>query len=202
MNPLNQDLSSILSTSKSVLMGLPDESKKEKKEPTFCCPWHRKGGQQHADNFGLSRECLDCMSAIQAGRCEIDVCNFDIDIYWPVKRFWDKVDIRGEDECWLWTGATKSKGTETAAYFPSPHHVGTLHGASRVAFWTSRGYTGKLRVFHQKGCSVLCCNPRHLHLRELESIPVPDKITKINLRYGNIFDRAKEARFQSEANSP
>ena len=40
--------------------------------------------------------------------------------YWQVKRFWEQVDIKGEDDCWEWKGATRKNGTESTAYFPHP----------------------------------------------------------------------------------
>jgi hypothetical protein len=76
-----------------------------------------------------------------------------------------------------------------------------LHGAPRVAFWVSRGYTGKLRIYHQDGCDPLCCNPLHLRIRELESVPVPAEITSINFEYGNIFERAKENLLQNSGSN-
>ena len=105
----------------------------------------------------------------------------------------NKVEIKKATMCWPWIGATKKKNTETAAYMPSPAHSGRIQSAARVAFWTSRGYTGRMRVFHQSGCDMLCCNPLHLLLRELESIPVPTKAPVVNLSYGNIFDHARAA---------
>jgi hypothetical protein len=174
----------------------------KKVEAPKCCPWHRKGFKKHVGRFGSSCECLDCLKEMVNGRCEIDVCNFDLDIYWTVKRFWDRVDIKGPDECWSWTGATKKNNTETAAYFPSPFHTGTIHSAARVAFWTSRGYTGKMRIHHKDGCDVLCCNPTHLRIREVESVPTPTEVTTINFKYGNIFTRAKEALLQAESDNP
>lgn len=192
MNPLHEDLLTHLNKSSTDLQekfGIKENIEKTVR----CCPWHRKGFKKHIGNFGTDFECLDCMESIRSSRCEVDVRNFDLDTYWTVKRFWDKVDVRGVDECWPWTGATRKKNTETAAYFPSPYHVGAIHSAARVAFWTSRGYTGKMRIFHQEGCDILCCNPLHLRLREVESIPAPKALTTINFKYGNIFDRAKEA---------
>jgi len=197
MKPLHDDLIAALDKSSAAL--------RKKFEPApvdtvpKCCPWHKKGIKKHVGRFGTSYECLDCMEEMNAGRCEVDVCNFDFDTYWTVKRFWDRVDIRGTDECWPWTGATKKNNTETAAYFPSPFHNSTVHSAARVAFWTSRGYTGKMRILHNADCDVLCCNPLHLRVREVESVPEPKTIATINLKYGNIFDRAKEARLQGES---
>ena len=158
------------------------------------CPWHKRNHPGHKGNFGLMSQCLDCMEEIEKGRCTIDVKNFDFDTYWQVKKFWDKVDIKGQDECWNWLGATKKKETETQAYFPAPFFSGKTQSAARVAFWTSRGFTGKMRTFHQPGCSILCCNPRHLRLREVESVPVPAEISTINLSYGDIFEHARANR--------
>ena len=155
------------------------------------CLWHKRNHPGHKGNFGLMGQCLDCMEKIQNGRCEIDVKNFDFDVYWQVKKFWEKVDIRNPDECWPWTGATKKNNTETVAYMPSPFHNAKTQSAARVAFWTARGYTGKLRLFHQEGCDILCCNPLHLRIRAVESIPDPSKISEINLSYGNIFEHAR-----------
>ena len=105
------------------------------------CPWHRKGSTKHKGNFGLMGECLDCMEELQKNRCTVDVRNFDYKWYWQVRRFWEQVDNRGEDECWPWLGATRKNNTESIAYFPSPFHSGKTQSASRVAFWLSRGYT-------------------------------------------------------------
>lgn len=179
----------------TVLNKFPKEAEQvnkilSKSEDTLCL-WHKKDQPGHKGKFGLMHECLDCMKEIQKGRCAIDVKNFNFDVYWQVKKFWEKVEIRKKNDCWHWIGATKKNNTETAAYMPSPAHSGRIQSAARVAFWTSRGYTGRMRVFHQPGCDMLCCNPLHLRLRELESVPVPTKISVVNLSYGNIFDHAK-----------
>jgi hypothetical protein len=158
----------------------------------LCCPWHRKGSPEHKGNFGLIGECLDCMEEIEKGRCTIDVSKFDFDMYWTVRSFWTKVDIKGPDECWLWAGATKKNNTETAAYMPSPFHKGNMQSAARVAFWTARGYVGKHRIQHKKGCDILCCNPLHLRLSQLVSIPEPTKIEKVQLNYGHLKANTKD----------
>lgn len=165
------------------------------------CPWHRKTSAKHKGNFGAMGECLDCMEEIKNGRCTVDVTNFDFRWYWTVKRFWDYVQIKGEDDCWPWIGPTKKNETESVAYFPSPFHSGKSQSASRVAFWLSRGYVGKYRVFSFQRCAKFCCNPKHLTIRELKDQPIPDKIEVINLSYGNIFDRHREALAQSQSGS-
>ena len=155
------------------------------------CLWHRRGDKKHQNNFGLMGECKDCMAAMKNKRCVIDVCNFDLDTYWTVRNFWLKVDVRSPNECWPWLGATKKANTETVAYMPSPFHSGKTQSAARVAFWVSRGYTGKMRIFHRPECDILCCNPLHLYVKELASIPQPTELESFNLSYGNIFEQAK-----------
>lgn len=159
--------------------------------PGQHCLWHRKGRFGHKNNFGLMGECKDCLREIKDGRCVVDVCNFDLDVYWTVRTFWQKVDIRGENDCWPWMGATRRDGMETIAYMPSPFHSAKTQSAPRVAFWLSRGYTGRYRIFHQEGCSQTCCNPLHLRIKDLGLVTNPTKIERVNLSYGNIFERAK-----------
>ena len=159
----------------------------------LTCPWHRKGSDAHKGNFGLMGECLDCMEEIKAGRCSVDVKNFDFQWYWQVKRFWEQVDVRSPNECWPWIGATRRDNKESIAYFPSPFHSAKTQSAPRVAFWLSRGYTGKYRIFNKPECQAFCCNPTHLTIRELKGSPQPNEITEICLNHGNIFQHYREA---------
>ena len=156
------------------------------------CPWHHQGQSKHKGNFGLMGECLDCMEEIKKGRCTVDVQNFDFRWYWQVKRFWDQVDITDPDLCWKWEGAARKNNTESTAYFPSPFHSAKTQSAPRVAFWLSRGYTGKYRIFSKPKCKSFCCNPTHLTIKELKNYPDPNEIEKIRLNHGNIFKHYKD----------
>ena len=164
------------------------------------CLWHHKGSDKHKGNFGLMGECLDCMEEIKKGRCAVDVTQFEHKWYWQVKRFWDQVDIKGEDECWPWLGTTRRDNTESIAYFPSPFHSGKTQSASRVAFWLSRGYTGKYRVFSKPSCHAFCCNPAHLSIREIKDLPEPNSVGEIKLRHVNIFKHHRESQLQNQSN--
>ena len=161
------------------------------------CPWHRKGEKAHKGNFGHMGECLDCLEEMKKGRCAVDVTLFDYRWYWQVRRFWDQVDIKGEDECWPWLGGTKKGGSESVAYCPSPFHSSKSQSAMRVAFWLSRGYTGKHRISTQSTCEKFCCNPKHLTAQGLEDVNTPFKIDTIQLNYGNIFEHFKKANGQA-----
>lgn len=164
----------------------------------LTCPWHRKGQPGHKGNFGLMGECLDCMEEIKKGRCTVDVRTFDIDWYWQVKRFWEQVEIRSENECWPWRGATRRQNKESLAYFPSPFHSGKIQSAPRVAFWLSRGYTGKYRVFNKNECEAFCCNPLHITIRELKGFPDPTGIATVKLNHDNVFQHFKETNPKSQ----
>jgi len=160
------------------------------------CPWHRKGQSSHKGNFGLMGECLDCMEEIKNGRCTVDVRQFSIDWYWQVKRFWEQVKIGAPDECWPWLGPTRRDNRESLAYFPSPFHSGKVQSAPRVAFWLSRGYTGKYRVFNKNTCEKFCCNPLHITIRELNECPDPSGIEAIHLKHENVFQYYRETNQQ------
>ena len=111
--PMNENIGSIISDHLNDLKELSPKEKKQIKteakiEESILCPWHKRNHPGHKGNFGLMGQCLDCMEEIEKGRCTVDVKNFDFDTYWQVKKFWDKVDIKGQDECWNWLGTSIS----------------------------------------------------------------------------------------------
>jgi hypothetical protein len=185
---LSDNLDEVLSSKDSYRKQL--EELQQKTQNKYCL-WHRRNFDGHVNNFGLMYECKDCMKAVENGRCTIDVTNFDLDVYWNVRNFWLKVDIKEPDQCWRWLGATRRNEQESIAYMPSPFHSAKTQSAPRVAFWLSRGYTGKYRIMHQEGCGPLCCNPLHLRIKEVESGTNPNAVATINLNYGNIFQRTE-----------
>jgi hypothetical protein len=70
-------------------------------------------------------------------------------------RFWSKVRVAGEDECWLWQAAPDDKGYGAFKY------KGHMHKAHRLAL----GFFERVRrdrdVLHS--CDTpACCNPAHL----------------------------------------
>ena len=156
------------------------------------CLWHRTGVTGHEGNFGPNFECLDCMKEIKEGKCLINIEKFDLDMFYYFRSFWSKVEINEVAKCWPWKGSIREDKYETVAYMVSPFHKAKTHSAARVAFWLSRGYTGKLRITHQKGCDFTCCNPLHLRIMGVQ-LENPKNISAINLELKGktIHDHAK-----------
>lgn len=73
-----------------------------------------------------------------------------------IARFWSHVDIRGEDDCWLWTACSKNgHGYGDTSFF------GSHYSAHRIAYWLASGEDpGPLQVCHTCD-NPPCCNPGH-----------------------------------------
>lgn len=74
-------------------------------------------------------------------------------------RFWEKVDVRGDDECWLWKGARGSG----AGYGAIVVRGSRLEKAHRVAWMLANAseVPDDMWVLHRCD-NNLCVNPSHL----------------------------------------
>lgn len=74
------------------------------------------------------------------------------------ERFWSRVDRRGPDECWPWTGSRNPAG------YGAFSRGGKRSNTHRVAWEMTHGpIPGRLHVLH--ACdNPPCCNPAHLSL--------------------------------------
>jgi transposase-like protein len=77
-----------------------------------------------------------------------------------VDRFWSRVDRRGENECWLWTGG--NLGSSGYALMQGcVDYAKYSFGVHRIAYMLGHGCEAVGVVLHR--CDVpLCCNPAHL----------------------------------------
>jgi hypothetical protein len=72
-----------------------------------------------------------------------------------INRFWNMVDIKGDNECWNWKGGLRSVG-----YGEFSLNYGKVY-SHRMAFILFNGYDPENLVLH-KCDNRLCCNPNHL----------------------------------------
>ncbi len=79
-----------------------------------------------------------------------------------IDRFWDKVDIRNNNECWNFIGLYDKK-LKTRGYNSVRVDDDNMSSAHRVAYTISKGEIPKdLHVLH-KCNNAICVNPNHLY---------------------------------------
>lgn len=77
------------------------------------------------------------------------------------ERFWRKVDVRGPDDCWLWTAAVNEHGYGVMR--PEGQRHGPTVKAHRVAMQLAGVGIEDRNVLH-KCDTAACVNPEHLYV--------------------------------------
>ncbi|MCY7391790.1 MAG: HNH endonuclease [Leptolyngbyaceae cyanobacterium CAN_BIN12] len=78
------------------------------------------------------------------------------------QRFWSKVDIRSDDECWNWTGNLTGSTGKSAQF--NPLKSGLSHSAPKTAYMLSKGEIPNRQTVRHLCSNMLCCNANHLVL--------------------------------------
>lgn len=78
-----------------------------------------------------------------------------------VTRFWSKVNVRREDECWLWKGAVNNKGYGTIRSYGERGPVLYVH---RVAVALQGFVIRAGKMVHHTCGNRRCVNPKHLEV--------------------------------------
>jgi len=69
--------------------------------------------------------------------------------------FWDKVDIRGPDDCWEWTAFRNPKGYGMFKVRPGDGYL-----AHRISYFLEHGHNPGAYCLHSCD-NPPCCNPKH-----------------------------------------
>lgn len=83
----------------------------------------------------------------------------------PMQRFWQKVDRRGADECWIWRGRVRKNYGEFVVQFNNQQRYIRAH---RVALGGLDLPSSDVYACHHCD-NPLCCNPKHLYWGSVET---------------------------------
>lgn len=104
------------------------------------------------------------------------------------EKFWKKVERRGPNDCWIWTGAQDENGYGNLKMMVN--YVSFGFRSHRVAFYLVRGFMPP-DTFACHKCDVpLCVNPDHLFLGGQHANQA-DKVMKDRQAFGEKHGRSK-----------
>ena len=109
-----------------------------------------------------------------------------------MKRFWDKVDVKGPDDCWEWQ-AYKNKAGYGVIKFD-----GKAKLANRMAYLLTFGEIPAGQMVRHKCDNPSCCNPAHLELGD-QFDNMRDMMQRRRRRYTLTPELVRKARQLREA---
>lgn len=108
------------------------------------------------------------------------------------QRFWEKVDIKGEEDCWVWLAGRKCGGERGRFQF-----CGRDEEAPRVALFLTIGPPPLEKPWALHRCrEPLCCNPQHLEWGTPSKNNGEDRHRDGTLNLGNLNGRRNKFRTQ------
>jgi hypothetical protein len=105
-------------------------------------------------------------------------------------RFWSRIDKKGPDDCWMWTGSIYKTTGYGSLQVDLKNRMGRIWTAHRIAFLIHHGSIDNgLCCCHICDCRR-CCNWRHLFLAT-QNVNLKDAASKGRMAHGTQHCHAK-----------
>lgn len=75
------------------------------------------------------------------------------------ERFWEKIDVRGDNDCWEWL-ACKGRTGYGRIRLPRKRETGNAH---RIVYTLTYGNVPRGKIVCHRCGNPSCCNPKHLY---------------------------------------